>query len=317
MAVTVVNETWASRRGSFTDDAQREYTREFRAITNNTLDGPLIVKTAVSSLLYDAYLTTNESDLGATARTIECEQDQDNPFFWKVTVQYASRAVDPEQFVENPLLRPAEWEWGSAQYEEAMERDVDGRLVANTAGDPFDPPPTRPKSYRTLTLTRNEISFDPVTTHLYENTVNSTTFLGFPPGYVLCKSITSRILYEAAARYFSTTYSFEMGVPRFAASVASPYAAVTDGIFNPYAPGTLTTTNVDVLGPWQLQILNTGYRELVGGVLVAIQENGQPVSKPALLDTDGTQLAVGGDPVWLVFRKYPSVDFTPLSLVLI
>mgnify|MGYP006266280633 CR=1 FL=1 len=105
---------------------------------------------------------------------------------WTVTASYSSE----REISENPLDEPAKITWGSENFQEVAVADINGKLVLNSAGDPFDPPLMKDFSRRTATVTKN-VSSVPSWFFQYEDAVNSSAFsiggLTVATGKALCK----------------------------------------------------------------------------------------------------------------------------------
>jgi hypothetical protein len=85
-------------------------------------------------------------------------------------------------------------------------RDVrTGKLILNSAGDPFIPTPAMKKAVRTYTLTRKERVNNLKLYEKYENVVNEDEWYGARPGTVLMEAITP----SWDGNIFTVDYSFK------------------------------------------------------------------------------------------------------------
>lgn len=78
-------------------DAQghRDYTRTFKAYTDNTQDGPITVMSAIPIFQWVSYYSVpGESDPYALAQTAQAQPDGDEQRVWVVTYNYSTRPFD-------------------------------------------------------------------------------------------------------------------------------------------------------------------------------------------------------------------------------
>src|SRR5262245_19507930 len=190
------------------------------------------------------------------------------------------------KLVVPPQDEPAVWRFSTGQQEVAIDEDIDGFAMLNSAGDPFDPPPTRPEPYLIMTCTKNLLNVnenDIITNYLHH--VNSLPYRGIAPGQVYMADFSANQKYRAGTHYYETQWTF--------------WARERS---------------------WQLRILDCGFRHWPGPPLVATTRllirgpDGAPVSSPASLDGAGRKLAPGAQPQWLDFKICDEVDFNLLNL---
>jgi hypothetical protein len=288
MSIVDVRETFAGREGGVNEKGERTYTRVFRVQTDSAYDGPLFVRLASGvPRIGDVYATSTELDTGATVRTVDPQQDDDNPRLWIITVAYDS-AVDQEQRDENPLARPAEIAWDFQQYTRAVWKDADGKAILNSAGDYFDPPIEVDDSRPVLTITRNEAAFNPALAIDYQDAVNTDPFFGFAARQVKVAKISSQRAFENNVSYWRTSYEFHMR---------------RDG--------------------WKVAVLDQGRRQKGQGgdaqgqtdpnkVYQILDGSGQPISDPVPLDGAGRRLASPG-PTTAKFREFEIYKERPFA----
>jgi hypothetical protein len=292
VAITQVKEHWSGRSGNIDDKFTREYMRVFLVKSDTNYDAAFNVRSDVRiPRIWDSYVTVNESDAAALCQKIECEQFADEPQFWKVSCRYSTKIADQTQQTENPLDKPADISWDVEQGQIALDRAVvadsalsygysySGDLIANSAGDPYDPPVTIEDARMILTITRNEATFSAQLAYDYTNTINSDDFFGAPAHTWKCEGISGRRRFERNVLFWEVTYKFK---------------------WNP--------------NTWKLKILDAGLREKVSGVLRPITDGGRPVTQPALLASTGAKLAVGGTPNHKSFDVYFPKAFGGLRL---
>jgi hypothetical protein len=238
--------------------------------------------------IQDALTATGIPTLGAlytsgstiTAKQIGPAQEVDgNPAVIIVPVEFNDE-FDFQEQDENPLIRPADINWGSVYYERAFEVDANGDAVLNSAGDPFDPPPTQPVVRLQCTIERNVATHNPTTAFAYINTVNNgnVTIAGV--------SVTAG---QALMVDFSATSQREAG------TVYARQRFVIE-----FAPSFVR------------EILDAGYYQLTGGdKLPILDDNGDPFTEPQLLDGSGE---VTTTPTFLAFDAHTATNFGTLAL---
>ena len=241
--------------------------------------------------LGDPFTTGRHTDLGARCHSVVPSSTAE-PRFFVVTAQYSSSPSDfgePEKEVGNaanepgqndnqksdpnnpqsqdnddPLSRPAEISWSQGSYSEVITKatrvsdagaETADQPVANSAGEPFDPPLEVEKSFLILTITRNQANFNQNAANSYTNATNSDTFFGFEAGKVKCKGISGISVFEKNRHFWRATYVFE------------------------------------IRESWDYELLDAGYWEIVGGNRLPIPfNNGRPLPAPWPLDGAGAKL---------------------------
>lgn len=198
MAIWKWTEYWNDTAGD-DDSPGREYTRHFKAHTDDILDSPKVaLDYAECPQVHDVYVDTRSLDLGgepftdtgALAVKRHAERASDTPYIFMVDIEYSTRYGDPEKQIEDPTERPPTRDWSGASEEIALIQDVDGRPIVNSAGEFLEPPQTDELGSAVVTITKfiNDGDFNPVTYVSYQGATNSDTFLGFDPGTCKFKS---------------------------------------------------------------------------------------------------------------------------------
>lgn len=270
-----VEEHWEGRRATHKADGPTTYTRVFLVVTDDPLDGAQLVRQATGvPSIGDLYVTETESDDTCVCVSVDPNQDGEDPRKWTVTCEYT------DETKENPVDEPARKTWGSTARRVPLERDLDGDPIVNSANEPFDPPPEDEEYDLTLTITRNEATFDPLTIRAYQNKVNDAEFFDFPAGEVKCNEIVASDQERDDEAFVQVTYKFQIRE-----------------------------------GGWQLELLDQGFRQLDGAAVVNIlDERGQFLTKPTLLDGNGHATEPGDPAFYLTYTVKGSVDFSPLGL---
>lgn len=149
---------------------------------------------------------------------------------WEVTCDFSSQ-INPENADNtDPESAAPQWTWGVEFTDRLMQKDVNGKPIRSTAGEPilYEHPVVVP----ILTITRYQAAFDPLTIINYCNHVNKTPFWGVPKGSVLCSGIADSQKTINDTNYRQVTYTFKVMID--------------------YETGTLKSD------AWQLELLNHG-----------------------------------------------------------
>ena len=290
--VSVAEKMEGARSSTFSGLWQRTYVRTFLVETNGPTVGALAVRTADGiprpNSTYNNGLSTGdpdyEEDRGAFANVIEAVNDSDvnnAGIEWTVTVTYGPR----ELFDANPSLWPIKVSFGGERTEKAIAKDIVDIPIANSAGDPFNPPITIDDSRSTMTVTRNELvsAFDLTLAEMYRDKINNAPWNGFDVNVVKCGTIsTTEPQYDPTAQvyYYTVTYAF----------------------------------TINRKG-WILDILDAGCNELDAySNPKPIMHQGQPVSDPVPLDGAGHENPPGAEPNYILIEAYEQVDFEGLNI---
>jgi hypothetical protein len=211
MAVVECHEIWQGRGSSEDQKAKRQYTRVFRVLVDDVTTSSLTVREAVQINRFQAFVDSDgRSDpLGAFASDIKAVQQED-PFEWLVTVEYSNRTDQPQLGNENPTQRVPEVTWDTEQFQQAIDKDLAGKPLVNSAGEKFDPPVAVDDCRPLLKVLRYEEVFVPAIAILYKDAVNSDNWNGFVPGQVKSKMPTAVRQYENGVFYYAVTYIFHI-----------------------------------------------------------------------------------------------------------
>jgi len=118
------------------------------------------------------------------------------------------------EFPEDPLNAPLDISWRPIRTPDAIDRDVDGNAITNSARDPYPPGViSRDYVHLGLVIVRNEPFFNIVKTLIFQNKVNNNPgYLGPIPiaaGECKCITIAPATSYKATARFIPIAYEFE------------------------------------------------------------------------------------------------------------
>jgi hypothetical protein len=230
------------------------------------------------------------TDPGALLVDVDPQQQEETPDFWIVTCSYTSNPDigKPEDVQENPLNRPAVIQRSPVQRQRIVERDVDGNLIINTAGEPFNPPVEREEHAPSFTITKNLANWPYAMELALTDAINSSPIVYVSRGI----SYGARLV---KCNGFSGGESYENGINFWAVSVA--LEVNWDG--------------------WNPDKLNAGFREKYTDefgekyLWPITGANGESVSEPVLLDSLGRSDPYR-DPIYLPCKKHRETSFAGL-----
>lgn len=296
-----------SRSGSWSigdGRCDRTYSSRLKVIASSKYAGPCQIVSSLGIHLGDTYRSpmfsgyTAETDTGSFLQSIRAEQSTeqgaDGSMQWSVTLEYAPYDVahqlgtsDINQGIICPTDASIDIFFEQAKYKRYKPEDEGSppQPYLNTVGDPLLNTPETEETRPILTIVRNESTYNDAYASQFKDSVNSDEFLGFPPNTVKCADIKAERFYDPDWGYwFRVSYRFE-------------FRDDDDG--NGYS---------------QL-VLNAGYRQLVNGAgtPVNITIAGQQITDAVALQKDGSY-DPAGEPYFLTFSEFPSVDFSGLNI---
>jgi hypothetical protein len=288
----------------------RTYTLRLRVTVPNRLVGPVQIfnsfPVAIGSNYQFPFLLSEptENDTGSFLQSVDLEPESEDGLAWIATLNYGPYDVahqlgtsDIGQGIIDPTDRAPEVYYDRAKYKRTKPydesvnlneegEDTGGKPYVNTVGDPLLDPPDTEETRPTLKFVRNEATYNDSYAAQWKDTVNSDEFLGYPPNTVKCADINAERIYDTDwGYYFRVTYDFE-------------FRDDDDG--NGYTK----------------EILNAGYRQLVGGAgdpVNVTDANGNTVTDAVPLQEDGSYDPTA-DPYFLQFQEFAQLEFKNLNI---
>lgn len=271
-------------------DGNRTYRQTWQVIVDDArYDGVEVLLAAPTPDYGAAYVGPSGSfDTYALLVKKNIRRDTESRFRFFVDCEYTT---SPSQFeyTDNPLNKPAEYEWDFGSIERVITRDADGKKIQNSAGDPFNPQPTFDEPILILNYAKNVAfsSYNPVTAAGYCNAVNTDSFLGFPAGSCRCSYWKAKLQYTKTFPYWASEIQVQIREDK-----------------------------------WELELLDQGLNYKKGdfkGPIKLPENEGDtigtvPVTEPQLLNGSGDILAAGGAPVYLKFKPYRLKPFSALGI---
>ncbi len=87
------------------------------------------------------------------------DQVEKSPQHWIFKAEFDSKPISQAQKdaqnYQNPLDRPVKIVWNTAKYNKPAVYDINGKLILNSAGEPYDPPAECDRSHWVINVTKN------------------------------------------------------------------------------------------------------------------------------------------------------------------
>jgi hypothetical protein len=191
MSVIEVGERIGRRRSGVRADGSAWYKRVYYVRTDNDADGGVTIRHAPGiPLRYTGYSTDTEMDLSALVRTLQERQLASSRRDWEVDVGYDSKRSQEENN-ENPLFWLPKVGFRPESYTVPVPGEIKQGTVNSTAshyegailtaaGDPIENA-TMEVWRPTLTILRNEVTFNAAMAIDFENAVNIDPYFGASP----------------------------------------------------------------------------------------------------------------------------------------
>lgn len=290
MAVSVFVETWRGVQGGGSASSGTR-TRTFDVVATYTGSSDIVSDIKAHGSC-PAVGSAHPYVAGYYATDVQVRENG-GPTKFQVTVPYAPRTTPPVP--SNPTSANPEVSWGSIEVQEAIDADEDGLQIGTSAGEPFDPPITRPTADLLLDFTKNYATGTVTPAWLlqwaYRTNSNAGTISGVSvaAGEGLIIGVPSARLVpaqEGVSAYYSVNFRIAWRIGQGADA-------------------------------WKRVLLDQGYRTRDGSgkLTTVVDEAGRPLNQPVLLDGSGGRLASGGTPVLRTFRTYKTVSFAGIGLV--
>jgi hypothetical protein len=224
--------------------------------------------------MYDSYITAAGNDLEARVVRVSPRQADGNRRLWYVEVEYSTHF----DRIDNPFTEPPDIQYSSETFDEPLpgmpkpnftsttESDVVENLIKgvqtpdqtriawtlgirNSAGHPYNPPPTRQATRPIVTYSRNEAAFSAAFKVEWEGTVNFLPWNGLKYRQALLRSVDARRqiwkstqfqagqnIYKPDILYWRVSYVFALKAETWDAQILDygPYYLTwSSGLANP------------------------------------------------------------------------------------
>jgi len=284
MSVVIVDRTFSTGINTTVDDKgwiTATASIQYNVFVDNPLDNDATVKSSYAipkeKMRHPYFLNLFCSGVNVARKT---------GLHFEVTANYESAPYKDADNPQSPLNEPTEVSFFSISTEGEVKNDINGDPIRNTAKTPMSGI-TRTFSDLGIRLTKNFATFDPASFYLYIDTVNSDTFLGFPPGTLKLMSITADEQYYEENPYYKVSVEIH---------ARKPYG---------------DTPNDKA---WYARWLNEGLQELDdNGEQRDIAPNGFKVTEPKSLDEDGHVFQDQEEGIYKYTELYEKQSFSSLG----
>lgn len=283
MSVIDVTQMWSKGGGSFTSEKYDQF-----ASTYDLTEGYQVHYTSGTTEVEIANATgipqpgqQHSSGVWAFCNNVTVEII--SPIFAQVLVGYKG---------ENPYTGAVDIEWSDASTSEAIDRDYNGRAIVTVNNEQVEGL-TFDLSDQVCVISRKFLSVNTNSIAEYRHSVNSDTFLGWPPG-------TAKLVGYSAKNQF-----------KFGA--AQELWDVTARI--QFRKGLMGATDAQA---WYTRWRHEGIfvKDLASGIHGrARDEYGQEVSKPVLIKADGSQETNPDNALFVYTQLYGSLPYSGLGLI--
>lgn len=246
---------------------------QWLAVTNSNADSEATVYQygLDNGILPLPYVSPHPTLNGHYCRSVKVRQASGAPRHWTIDAEYSSAPTRDGDNEENPLLRPAKITWRTNQYRQAIDKDITGKAILNSAGDYFDPPIEVDRSRWTASVSKNVAT---VPSYLldYADAINNNSFsisgLSVEQYTAKVQDISiSELKIEGDVLYYEFSYSLEFRREKW-----QPFEVLDQGMRHKVllTEGGQTVSHLE-------HILDAGKPR-------------RPVSSPVLLDGQGQKL---------------------------
>jgi hypothetical protein len=281
------------------------YTATYEVITNAVTDGPYTVRQHPELPKHgDTFQNGPSGEVDQSAslvgRKISLREIENSRKVWRAVLRYTNNpgglpARDPEDPPLLPWNEPPQISTHAAKDKQAILFDLNDRLIASSAGEPYDPVQERDLTKFILRIVRNLQFVDVAFNATYRDCINSDPFFGCDPDTVKVETPgTVDKLWFGNTPYYQETWEFAINMEE-----------------------------------WLLRLYDYGmYRKVGEGATAKLELlrdlHNVALTAPRLMDGDGGVLAIGGSPVFIspdqtdlgknYFEIYRRKAFGPLNL---
>ena len=292
-------------------EGYRTYKLVHRVVTDSRTDGPDTVSRYVSLPNQNStYACFGESNTGASFQgtSITYQSKDESTKVWLATSTFSDNPgegnkKDPEQPPGDPWDAPADISTHSQKEKKPILLDLDGNMIASSAGEPYDPVQEVDDTHYILRIVKNFLNIDMPFNASYRDAVNSDVFFGCGPETVKVETPGAmERLWFGPVKYFRLTWEFSLRSGEDISAEGSPIAVIDD---------------------WRIKLYDYGMYKLVGVApnqkLEALTDlHGAKLTAPRLLNNSGAVLGIGETPKLrrtpLGYRGYRSLPFGALGL---
>ena len=225
MSVTKVTEAHGSPTGAEENEkGEVTYRRRFVVHTSDWRDGPVTVLAASGvPRIGDPFQTHNEGDSKAKCRRRNPSRDPESQRVWFLECEYGPLDLDKGGGGDNggdnggdADSRVTQISTNAVTVMMAVDVDIFGDLVTNSAGDKFEDAAEIEVTHPTVSVRRYEDAGANILTPLYVNAINEDQFMGVDMYHAMCRNIRGIQRFEDfGEEYWEAEYEFEFAPESF------------------------------------------------------------------------------------------------------
>lgn len=245
--------------------------------------------------LYDAGLLPRKGDASEDFEGMYCVgvalDPGDGPTTWEATIRWSTPNLNEPP--TDPTIAPPVVVIGGEALDEQIDTDLDLEPIANTAGEPFDPPIVSRRTDLVIDYQVN-VLLDQVNIAWllsFRDKTNSEDMPGIgDAGEVLVDGApTAELVHETEDLPAYWKIRIVLKIRENSEEAGAP-----------------------AKNAWKRRILSQGYRQIVDSDLkTVVDQDGMPLNQPVLLDANGVKTDT---PYWLWFRVYDEADLNDLNI---
>jgi|694.fasta_scaffold03631_35 hypothetical protein len=247
----------------------------------------IVVEAVPETSLYEVYAAPGLPAMGSQYSddfpyiyAASASVERVSPIMYLMTINYTGQGGSGE----NNDFGGVNITWSDAESEQAIDEDWNGNPIVTVLNEAIEGV-TMNIADQVVTIQRKFLAFSPSAVHAYRHSTNSDTFLGYPPG-------TGRLIAYSAT-------SQNGGIWDVSASIQFRY---------PYR-----TTPAKA---WYARVRHEGYYIKKDNKKIrALDEAGEPMTRPVLLKQDGTEETEKENAFWLEVQRYGSLPYNALGLL--
>lgn len=263
--------------------------------------------------------------------TREPQNDPEDGRIWFVQCRWSSEwpsSLPPNQVGSNPVLPPPVLTRGLEARREVATVDILGQVYANSSDEPYDPPVTIDAYNRVINIELNAQNFDEVAFDRdFLNRTNLAPWRGYPAFVVKIDGASSRSVTEGSLTYDRVNLTLRVKYGLRVVLMEDYGAIVAAGDYKEVWRVVTETPEPEgtVWSGWEPVILDQGFRRIrathggLGRPTILITVEGNPVSRPVLLDGLGAPLSERlvtpfNTPRYHKYLAYYSATFADLGI---
>ena len=305
--IVSVDLMWSNAGGDF---ASTDNFRKFTGAINSAYQVFTTYDATLLDVLQAPGIPAAGSSYSADFPFVYAEQarpEKISPVYWIVRVAYSGEVSFGGQNnqPQSPVVTPAVIDWDDVEVEMEIDEDYDGKPIVTPNGEAINGV-KRLFADQTVTIQKNMLMFNPFVQGRYRQSVNSDSFLGWPPGTAKMQKFQAKSVRSSEVN--GGGYWQVLAVIQF----RYPYRTTPEKAW--YSRNRLEGyyKRVALPGP------------PVNGVqpsaIIRATRAGEPTAKPVLLDPQGFQLADVDPPDpqtahWLEVKLYEPLSYNALGLL--